>query len=302
MTENNKATAIAKESKSELRNTKGMVVGKDRIERFQTAFRGEIIQPTDFGYESARKIWNASIDKRPGIVARCAGVALIHTPEGVPAVAVVACYCGDLTEGEKVLKPLRSFGSPILDAIQPIPFPQMQTLLDGAFPDGNHNYWKSTFLRDLSDDAIALVVEQANRATSSLTGVVIEYYGGAASRIRVSETAFAQRQAQYSLIFLAPPVNCCASRLSFASIFDGEVSDYKTAGVCWPAGGSRVSGASSSCSWEFGWVGPRAEPRRTLFGPVLVARVLEAGQLRCRLHVHLHSEFGAAIDGAETYQ
>jgi hypothetical protein len=48
-------------------------------------------------------------------------------------------------------------------------FPQMQTLLDGAFPDGNYNYWKSTFLRELSDDAIALLVEHANRATSPLT-------------------------------------------------------------------------------------------------------------------------------------
>ena len=84
--------------------------------------------------------------------------------------AVVACYCGDLTEGEKVLKSLRSFSSPIADAIQPMAFPQMQTLLDGAFPDGNHNYWKSTFLRELSDDAIALLVEHANRATSPLTG------------------------------------------------------------------------------------------------------------------------------------
>ena len=120
---------------------------------------------------------------------------------------VVACYCGDLTEGEKVLKSLRSFSSPILDAIQPMPFPQMQTLLDGAFPEGNYNYWKSTFLRELSDDAIALLVQQANRATSPLTGVVIEYYGGAAIRVGVSETAFAQRQAQHSIIFLAQWTN-----------------------------------------------------------------------------------------------
>ena len=42
---------------------------------FQTAFRGEVIQPTDFGYERARKIWNASIDRPPGIIARCSGVA-----------------------------------------------------------------------------------------------------------------------------------------------------------------------------------------------------------------------------------
>jgi hypothetical protein len=91
----------------------------------------------------------------------------------------------------------------MVDAIQPMPFPHMQTLLHGAFPDGNQNYWKSTFLRELSDDSIVVLVEHANRATSPLTGVVIEYYGGAASRVGVSETAFAQRQAQYSVGILA---------------------------------------------------------------------------------------------------
>jgi FAD binding domain len=77
MTKKNKTTAITEENKTlrELKNTKGMVVGQDRIERFQAAFRGEVIQPADFGYEKARKIWNASIDKHPGIIARCAGVA-----------------------------------------------------------------------------------------------------------------------------------------------------------------------------------------------------------------------------------
>jgi FAD/FMN-containing dehydrogenase len=59
----------------ELTNTKGVVVGHDRIERFQTAFRGEVIQPVDSSYETARKIWNASIDKHPGIIAHCSGVA-----------------------------------------------------------------------------------------------------------------------------------------------------------------------------------------------------------------------------------
>src|SRR5262249_53596307 len=56
-------------------NTKGSIVHQDRIQQFQTAFRGELIRPGDEGYESARKIWNASVDKHPGIVARCLGVA-----------------------------------------------------------------------------------------------------------------------------------------------------------------------------------------------------------------------------------
>ena len=58
-----------------LTNIKGMAVSRDRIERFRTTFLGEVIQPGDSGYETARKIWNASIDKHPGIIARCSGVA-----------------------------------------------------------------------------------------------------------------------------------------------------------------------------------------------------------------------------------
>ena len=61
------------------KNTKGIVVGHDRIERFQAAFRGEVFRPGDSGYETARKIWNASIDKHPGIIARCSGVADVVT-------------------------------------------------------------------------------------------------------------------------------------------------------------------------------------------------------------------------------
>ena len=94
-----------------------------------------------------------------------------------------------------------------------MPFPQMQTLLDGTFPDGNQNYWKSTFLREFTDDAIVVLVEHANRATSPLGVVVVEYYGGAASRVGVFETAFAQRQSQYSIGFLAQWTNPGESQL-----------------------------------------------------------------------------------------
>jgi hypothetical protein len=125
--------------------------------------------------------------------------ALLHTPDGMPVAAIAACYCGDLAEGERLIAPLRSFGTPMVDAIQPMPFPAMQTVFDAAVPDGHQNYWKSAFLRELSDEAIDVVVRHANEASSPLTGILIEQYGGAASRVGIRETAFAQRQAQYDL-------------------------------------------------------------------------------------------------------
>ena len=128
---------------------------------------------------------------------------LINTPDGTPVTAFLTCYNGDLATGEKVLAPMRRAGSPLMDVIAPIPFPQMQTLLDAAVPDGSQNYWKSAFLKDLNDDAIDTIVQHANQATSPMTAVLIEQYGGAASRVSPDATAFSQRQAQYDLGILA---------------------------------------------------------------------------------------------------
>ena len=56
-------------------NAKGNVVSDNRVEAFRTGFQGEVIRPADPAYDKARRIWNATIDKHPGIIARCAGVA-----------------------------------------------------------------------------------------------------------------------------------------------------------------------------------------------------------------------------------
>jgi hypothetical protein len=129
--------------------------------------------------------------------------ALLHGPDGSPLVGVIACYCGDVAEGERVLQPLRKFGSPVVDGIQAMPFPVMQSLLGPSFPDGNQNYWKSTLQRELSDDAIAAIVEHANRLSSPLSFVVLEYYGGAAGRVPNEATAFPHRDLPWDILFLA---------------------------------------------------------------------------------------------------
>ena len=130
-------------------------------------------------------------------------VALLHGPDGAPLTGVIPCYCGDIAEGERVLAPLRKFGNPIMDGIQAMPFPVMQSMLGPSFPDGNQNYWKSTMQRELPDDAISAIVEHANSLESPLSAVVLEYYGGASGRVPNEATAFPHRHLPWDILFIA---------------------------------------------------------------------------------------------------
>jgi FAD/FMN-containing dehydrogenase len=129
--------------------------------------------------------------------------ALLHAPGGLPAVGVVVCYCGAEEDAEKVLAPLRGFGSPVVDAVERMPFPAMQAMMAPTFPDGNQNYWKSSMLRDLPDEAVSTVIEHANGMTSPLSMIVIEYYGGAAGRVPADATAFAHRNLPWDIVIAA---------------------------------------------------------------------------------------------------
>jgi FAD/FMN-containing dehydrogenase len=171
-----------------------------RAHPVSTVLGGVILYPRDQAAALLRH-YRTFIASAPEELTAYAG--LLSTPEGTPAAGVIVCYCGDVAEGQRVLQPLRAFGQPMVDAVQPMPFPAMQKLLDDAFPDGTFNYWKSTFLEELSDAAIGVLVEHANRASSPLSAVVLEFYGGAATRIGQGETAFAQRRAEYNAGIMA---------------------------------------------------------------------------------------------------
>jgi FAD/FMN-containing dehydrogenase len=130
-------------------------------------------------------------------------VGLVHTPEGIPVIAFIGCYSGDLKEGEAVMKPLREFGSPMADMVQAQAFVQMQTMLDAAFPHGYRYYWKSGFLEALSDEAIDTIIHHARAGTSPFSSVVLEFYGGAAAQEPLGGTAFPHRQEQFNLVIVS---------------------------------------------------------------------------------------------------
>ncbi|HUJ10823.1 MAG TPA: FAD-binding oxidoreductase [Verrucomicrobiae bacterium] len=123
-------------------------------------------------------------------------------PDGTPVFGVAACYCGtSLSEGEKVLEPLRKFGPPVADLISVMSYVQMQSFFEPFFPPGRHTYTKSNFLRALSDEAIETMAEWAGKSPSPYTfAPFFEHWHGAVSRVGVSDTAFPHRQHSWNLL------------------------------------------------------------------------------------------------------
>ena len=129
--------------------------------------------------------------------------AILTMPDGAMVVALVACYAGEPEEGERALAPLKRYGPPIADMIGPMPYTAFQSMLDGAFPVGRQNYWKSGYLPAIGDEAIDTIVAYAQAVPSPHTVVLLEDYHGAVGRVDGTAMAFSHREAAHGLLILA---------------------------------------------------------------------------------------------------
>ena len=112
---------------------------------------------------------------------------------GKHVVAVTACHAGTPEEGERALRPLKSFGSPVLDLCEPKPYLEHQSMFDPSFPHGWWYYFRSCDVAELTDEVIDITVDHSLRIASPLTSFPIWQRGGAAGRVGEDDTAFSGR-------------------------------------------------------------------------------------------------------------
>jgi hypothetical protein len=112
--------------------------------------------------------------------------------------AVVCCYAGPVEDGERIVRPLRAFGSPALDLCEPKPYVVHQATFDASFPHGWWYYFRACDVAGLTDDVIDVMVEHGRRIVSPITSVAVFQMGGAVARVAESETAFNGRDAGFT--------------------------------------------------------------------------------------------------------
>jgi FAD/FMN-containing dehydrogenase len=147
--------------------------------------------------------------------------------------AILALHCGSLEEGEKAVRPIKEFGPPVMDMMGPIPFTAHQSMLDESSPPGHQIYWKSEFLRELSDEVLDIVAEHALRMPSQMSLVLLEHMHGAYGRPAADSTAFGQRDAKINLVVIADWTDPAESdaNIAWARGLIAAVQPYRTGGV-----------------------------------------------------------------------
>jgi hypothetical protein len=127
---------------------------------------------------------------------------LATLPDGTKAVVTLLGYCGPLDQGERAVQPLRTFGTPLSDQVGPMTYLELQSIVEKFNPPGLRNYWKTCFLKEMSDEAISVMVDHYATVPSPFSHVVVYTLGGAVSHVGNEETAVAYRDARHALVMI----------------------------------------------------------------------------------------------------
>jgi FAD/FMN-containing dehydrogenase len=112
---------------------------------------------------------------------------------------IVACWAGDPADGEAVVKPLRSLGTPISDLLGPMPYLDLQQFVDPVWEAGAGNFYTSAFLDRLPDEAIRTLADfhRSSADLPVLAELHVHHFGGAVARVPAGSTAFTDRSSPF---------------------------------------------------------------------------------------------------------
>lgn len=116
---------------------------------------------------------------------------------GKEIVALALCYAGDPKEGERLIEPLRGFGTVLGEHIGVQPYVAWQQAFDPLLSKGARNYWKSHNFSQLSDGAIDAIIEYAGKLPSPQCEIFIGTIGGQTARVAPEAMAYSSRDANY---------------------------------------------------------------------------------------------------------
>jgi FAD/FMN-containing dehydrogenase len=121
---------------------------------------------------------------------------------GRKVVGIVWCYTGPHDRADEVLEPVKSFGSPLMVGLQPMPFNVLQSTFDPLYPAGMQWYWRADFFNEISDAAIDVHRKYGELLPTGHSTMHLYPIDGATARVPADATAFAYRDGGWAGIIV----------------------------------------------------------------------------------------------------
>jgi FAD/FMN-containing dehydrogenase len=147
--------------------------------------------------------------------------------------AVIWCWTGDEAGAESALAEARSQRGLLLDGVQAMPLPALQSAFDPIFPPGDQWYWRGDFVKEIPDEAIERHLEFAQAMPTWKSTMHLYPVDGAAHRVGPADTPWAARDANWAQVMVGvdpDPANAEAIR-SWALDYSDALHPYASRGA-----------------------------------------------------------------------
>ncbi len=201
-----------------------------RLHPVQNVLAGLIAHPGDQARD-ALAFYRTFTQQAPDDVTTMA--TLMSMPDVGSVAAFGVCYAGEPDRGSEAIQPILDWGEPVQVMVDWMPYLTLQQLLEDMFPDGLHNYWSSSFLKELNDDVIDIAVSHHQRQTSPMSILLLEHFGGAVRDVPAEATAFPHRNAKYNFSAMARWMDPgeSATHIAWARQFRDDLKPHSTGGA-----------------------------------------------------------------------
>ena len=201
---------------------------------------GMLMYPRQMAREVARhyRDWIESAPREIG-----GGLAFICAPphepvppevQGKPMLGVIVAYFGDLADAEEALRPMVEFGPPAMAMVDDMPYTALQMMLNDAFPESAHVYFKAEFMSEFSDEAIDDAIELTAEPSSPMSQLLFEPMGGAIEDMAPDETALVVRDVKWcyhALTVWMPEMGPDEAHVAYTKNIAERMAKYARPGV-----------------------------------------------------------------------
>jgi FAD/FMN-containing dehydrogenase len=117
--------------------------------------------------------------------------------QGERICVMAVCYSGDLDGVDEALAPIRALGEPVIDLLREQPYTELQSMLDATEPKGNHYYWRTGFVSELTEELMSTWSELAADCPIPDAQMGVLHVGGALNEHDPDDGAVGNREARF---------------------------------------------------------------------------------------------------------